>query len=152
MHRLYENEDLVVFWNSDKCQHARKCVESSSKTFDFARRPWIDLSKADNPVIWQAIQKCPSGALGCVYKGEVEVKLDRDKSQSVACDRDKQVGECNYRVSGDEWEIYHTGVMPEYKDRGIAKRLVYKILEAAERNGAKVKATCSYAAKLLQEN
>lgn len=26
MHRLYANDDISVFWDSDKCFHAKKCV------------------------------------------------------------------------------------------------------------------------------
>ncbi len=48
MHRMYENKDLVVFWNSEKCYHAKQCVTGSSKTFDINRKPWIDVTIADN--------------------------------------------------------------------------------------------------------
>jgi len=29
MHRLYEQGDIVVFWNSEKCRHAKRCVNGS---------------------------------------------------------------------------------------------------------------------------
>ena len=59
-----------------------------------------------------------------------------------------------YTVTGTivvdgNWDIYHTGVSEEYRGKGIAKRLVYKLLEEAERNEVKVTATCSYAKKML---
>jgi len=34
MHRLYENDDLAVFWNSDKCYKAKQCVTNSTKVFE----------------------------------------------------------------------------------------------------------------------
>ncbi len=47
--------------------------------------------------------------------------------------------------------LYHTGVRPEYEGKGIARRLVYKVIEVSERNGKRMGATCSYAAKVLGE-
>ncbi len=151
MHRLYENANLAVFWNSDKCYHAKQCVTNSPKTFNKDRRPWIDLSLAKNEEIWKAIEKCPSGALKVVYKHEVEVGLEPEKCRSVAFDNDKQIGECDYEIASDGWNIYHTEVDPEYSGKGIAKRLVYKVLEAADKGSMKVDATCSYARKVIEE-
>ena len=151
MHRLYENADLAVFWNSDKCYKAKQCVTNSPKTFDKDRRPWIDLSLAKNEEIWKAIEKCPSGALKVVYKHEIDVRLEPENCRSVAFDKDKQIGECDYEITSDGWNIYHTEVDPEYSGRGIAKRLVYKILEAADKSSMKVEATCSFARKVIEE-
>jgi predicted GNAT family acetyltransferase len=61
----------------------------------------------------------------------------------------KQVGECDFRRTEDGWVIYHTEVLPEYEGKSIAKRLVYRLLEAAEKEGMKVIPVCSYAAKVL---
>ena len=151
MHRLYENEDLVVFWNSEKCFHAKKCVTGSPKTFNINRKPWINLERVDNKEVWQAIEKCPSGALGCLYRHNIDVKFDSENCRSVAFDVDKQVGECDYEVSKDGWNIYHTEVLPEYEGKGIAKRLVYKLLEESEKNKVGLMATCSYARKVIEE-
>ena len=63
----------------------------------------------------------------------------------------KEIGECAYQVSENGWNIYHTGVSPDYQGKGIAKRLVYKVIEASERNCVSVTATCSYARKILEE-
>ncbi len=151
MHRLYESEDLVVFWNSEKCFHAKRCVHGSPKTFDPKRKPWIDLRNAESKEIWQAISKCPSGALTCIYRHDISVVIDADECRSIAYDGDKEVGDCNYKVTENGWNIYHTGVNPDYQGKGIAKRLVYKVIEEAERNCAEIRATCSYAKKVLEE-
>ncbi|MCR5746149.1 MAG: (4Fe-4S)-binding protein [Lachnospiraceae bacterium] len=149
MHRLYTNGDISIFWDSDKCYHAKKCVHRSPRTFDPARKPWIDLSQAETPEIWQAISKCPSGALTCVYNHEVKVEFDQENKRSVAYAGERQVGECDYRVTDSGWDIFHTEVIPEYSERGIAKRLVYKIVEEAERKKTSVIPSCSYAKKVL---
>ena len=78
MHRLYENDDLAVFWDSDKCFHAKRCVHSSPETFDIKRRPWIDLSRCPDPEIWNAVSQCPSGALTIAYRHEVDVIMDME--------------------------------------------------------------------------
>ena len=151
MHRLYENADLAVFWNADKCYKAKQCVANSPKTFDKDRRPWINLSLAPNEEIWKAIEKCPSGALKVVYKHEIDVRIEPENCRSVAFDKDKQIGECDYEITETGWNIYHTEVDPEYSGKGIAKRLVYKVLEAADKSSMKVDATCSYARKVIEE-
>lgn len=152
MHRLYENENLVIFWDSDKCFHAKRCVHGSPETFDPKRKPWIELGKAKDSEIWKAISECPSKALTCVYRHDVDVKMDEAACRSVAFDGDREIGECEYQKTGDGWNIYHTGVRPEYEGKGIAKRLVFKILEESERQKERVSASCSYAKKVLSES
>lgn len=151
MHRLYENNDIVVFWNSEKCYHAKRCVTGSPRTFDINRKPWIDMSLADNPEIWQTVSSCPSGALTCVYKHDVEIRFDEAGHRSVAFAGDTQIGECVFTADDDGWTIIHTAVKPEYEGKGIAKRLVYKVIEASEREKIKIDATCSYALKVLKD-
>ncbi len=151
MHRLYEYGDIAVFWNSEKCFHAKRCVSGSPETFEFGRRPWIDLTKAPTKEIWQTIQKCPSGALSCVYTHEVDIRFEADKNRSAAYKGEELIGECDLEKTADGWNIYHTEVSPAYGGKGIAKRLVYKLIEAAERAGENIIASCSYAAKVLGE-
>ncbi len=151
MYRLYENDDIVVFWNSEKCFHSKRCVHGSSRVFNPNRKPWINLEEADNKEIWQAISQCPSGALGCLYKHGVEVTFDEEGCRSVATFEGREIGECNYKVSESGWNIYHTGVIKDFEGKGIAKRLVYKVIEAAEKNCAEISATCSYAKSILEQ-
>ncbi len=151
MHRLYENNDISVFWNSDKCRHAKRCVTLSPSTFDITRRPWINLGIAPTAEIWKAVSECPTGALTCVYNHGISIVLDEDGHKSIALDGDTKVGECDYSVTSDGWEIYHTEVLPKYSEKGIAKRLVYRLLEAADKSGVKVIPTCSYAKKVMDK-
>ena len=150
MHRTYENDDIAVFWDSEKCRHAHKCVEGSPKAFSPMRRPWIDLGEADTTEVWQAIDECPSGALSCVYKHDIRVEYDESNCRSVAYDGESRIGECDFQETPDGCVIYHTEVLPTYGNKGIAKRLVYKIVEEAERQKKAVVPTCSYAAKILE--
>ena len=146
MHRLYETEEITVFWDSDRCRHAKMCVTGCPEVFEFGRRPWIILSNGDTAKIWQAISRCPSGALSITYNHDVKVELDEENNRSIALLDGNIIGECDYSDECDSREIYHTHVLPEYGGKGIAKRLVYKVLEAAERNKKNIIPTCSYAA------
>ncbi len=125
------------------------CVTGCPEVFEFGRRPWIDLSRGEASKIWQAISRCPSGALSITYNHDVRVELDEENSRSIALLDGEIIGECDYSDQGDSRNIYHTEVMPEYGGKGIAKRLVYKVVEAAERAKKTVIPSCSYAAKLL---
>jgi len=158
MHRLYETDDLTVFWDSDKCHHAKVCVHNSPTVFDKDRRPWIDLGAAPPAEIWKTVSQCPSGALTCIYNHDIRIVFDEARRCSLALDGDNEIGECCYEpdenaASGSpgSWTIVHTGVAPEYEGRGIAKRLVFKVTEEAEKRKLKVIPVCSYAAKVLTE-
>ncbi|MCR5503128.1 MAG: GNAT family N-acetyltransferase [Lachnospiraceae bacterium] len=150
MHRLYENEDLTIFWDSDKCYHAKKCVTGSPGVFDIQKKPWININGAPNAEIWQTISKCPSGALSCTYNHGIRILFDEEGCRSVAYDGEKEIGECDYVAGANGWSIVHTEVMPEYGGRGIAKRLVYRLVEEAEKRKIPVIPVCSYAVKVLQ--
>ena len=151
MHRIYENEDISIFWDSEKCRHEKKCVHGSPRTFDPMRRPWIDVNRAETTEIWQAVSNCPSGALTCIYNHGIRVEFDEGSLGAVAFDGDKRVGECVFQESPEGWVIYHTEVSPEYEGKGIAKRLVYKLTEEAEHRRIPVIPTCSYAKKVLEK-
>ena len=40
----------------------------------------------------------------------IQIKFDKEKKQSIAYDNDIQIGECDYIVTGDNWNIVHTEV------------------------------------------
>lgn len=148
MHRLYETEDISVFWDSDKCRHAKKCVTGCPEAFDIQRKPWIQLDKAETAKVWKAVSNCPSGALTCVFNHGIIVKLEDNRS--VAYDGDSIIGECDFEVTADGWNIYHTEVDNNYRGKSIAKRLVYAVVQAAEQDKANVIMTCSYAGKVME--
>ncbi len=151
MHRSYSNEDITVFWDSDKCRHAKRCVTGCPKVFEFGRRPWIILENGENKDIWKAIKECPSGALDIIFNHGITIECIENESRSVAYDGDKKIGECDWRDNGENCIIYHTEVDPEYGGKKIAKRLVYSVVEQAERRKKNIIPTCSYAAKVLGE-
>lgn len=149
MHRTYENREITVFWDSDKCFHAKKCVTGCPEVFEFARRPWIDLSRGSNPEIWQTVEKCPSGALTVAYNHGVEIGFDEDGHRSTAFLDGEMIGECDYLEDENGWTIVHTEVDSEHEGKSIAKRLVFRVAEEAERRKKNIIPVCSYAQKVL---
>ena len=60
------------------------------------------------------------------------------------------IGEIEYSVADEYWNVSHTGVRPEYRGGDIALTLVRLIVEAAREAGVKLEATCPYAVKVLE--
>ena len=80
---------------------------------------------------------------------QIEIVFEQDRDRSAAYINGEQIGECEFSVSGNVWTITHTGVRPEYGGRGIAKKLVLSVIEAARAGNAKIVPLCSYADKLM---
>ncbi len=150
MHRLYENQDITVFWDSDKCFHSKRCVTGCPEVFDITKKPWINIENAPTAKVWKAVSDCPSGALTITYNHDVKISYDEAKSCSTASFEADVIGRCDYDVTPDGWVIYHTEVNPEFGGKGIAKRLVYSVVQEADRRHIPVIPTCSYARKVLQ--
>ena len=80
----------------------------------------------------------------------IRITFEAENRQSAAYDGDKMIGECQYNIDHTgKWVIMHTGVRPEYNGRGIAKRLVECIIEAARERGVKIIPVCSYAQRMM---
>ena len=150
MHRVYETEDITVFWDSDRCRHAKRCVTGCPKVFDIQRKPWIDLSQDETSRIWQTVSKCPTKALTVAYNHGIRVEFHEEECRSVAYDGEKEIGECDYLETDEGWCITHTGTDPEYQGKSIGKRIVFYVVEHGEKKKVKVTATCSFAKRLLE--
>ena len=81
----------------------------------------------------------------------IQIKFDKEKKQSIAYDNDIQIGECDYIVTGDNWNIVHTEVNNSYQGQGIARKLVESIIENAEKQNINLIADCSYAKKVIEK-
>ena len=150
MHRLYENDDIAVFWDSDKCFHAKKCVTGCPEAFDITKKPWINIDNAPTAKVWKAVSECPSGALTITYNHDVKVFFEEENHRSAAYHGSEKIGECDFDADGEGWVIYHTETDDDFTGKGIAKRMVYAILEQADKKKIPVSATCSYARKVLE--
>jgi uncharacterized Fe-S cluster protein YjdI len=63
MMKEYTNGELTVFWNPEKCIHARECVKGLPQVFSHERTPWVNMKGASSEEIMKVIDRCPSGAL-----------------------------------------------------------------------------------------
>lgn len=61
--RIYENDEIKVYWYADKCWKAKECIMGSPEAFDMNRRPWVDIDAVSAAEMAAIIDKCPSGAL-----------------------------------------------------------------------------------------
>lgn len=87
----------------------------------------------------------------CKENEQINIVFEQDNNRSAAYTDGKQIGECDISVSKNIWTITHTGVRPEYGGRGIAKKLVLCVIEAARANKAKIVPLCSYAGKVMSD-
>jgi CDGSH-type Zn-finger protein/uncharacterized Fe-S cluster protein YjdI len=59
----YHADDIEVAFDSNRCIHARECVEGLPAVFDTSRRPWVDPDEADADDVAAVVERCPTGAL-----------------------------------------------------------------------------------------
>ena len=64
----YRSKDLDVIWKPNLCIHSEKCYKGLSSVFDPNARPWVNVEGAEDSVIKDQIDKCPSGALSYKLK------------------------------------------------------------------------------------
>ena len=63
MKRVYENGEIIVYWDSELCIHSGNCVRALPEVFKPRERPWVKIDRATVAEIKRAIDSCPSGAL-----------------------------------------------------------------------------------------
>lgn len=77
--------------------------------------------------------------------------MEYKKYQNKICllEDNKQLAIIEYTDNNNTYTIYHTFVNESLRGQGIAKILVEKVIEEANKNKKQVVATCSYAKKIL---
>jgi len=65
MRKTYENHQIRIFWEPEKCCHSQNCQRALPQVFNPDSRPWIDIDSAEAAEIHRCITNCPSGALTC---------------------------------------------------------------------------------------
>lgn len=61
--RIYQNQDLIVYWEPEICIHVGYCIYGLPSVFNKEKRPWVDINGAPPEEIIKVIDTCPSGAL-----------------------------------------------------------------------------------------
>lgn len=62
----YTNGEITILWQPEVCIHSGICFRGLAEVFDPRRKPWIDMSRAENDKMIEQVKKCPSGALSIV--------------------------------------------------------------------------------------
>lgn len=83
---------------------------------------------------------------------QIIVRYEENSSRSAAYDSEKEIGKCTYTVDSDNWIIEHTEVDKAYGGRGLARRLVDAVADAAREKHIKIIPKCEYAAGLFQRD
>ena len=82
----------------------------------------------------------------------MKIVFEELNNRAVVFDNQTIIGECDYIIQGDIWNIVHTIVDSKYQGQGIARKLVECVIENAKKENKQVIADCSYAKKILEKN
>jgi uncharacterized Fe-S cluster protein YjdI len=83
MKKEYKNDEITVTWQPDVCIHSEKCFHGLPKVFNPKNRPWVNLDDAENKVIIDQVNTCPSGALSGRYNHEEQQNDSSNEVPSV---------------------------------------------------------------------
>ncbi len=81
----------------------------------------------------------------------MKIVFEELNNRAVVFDNQTIIGECDYIIQGDIWNIVHTIVDSKYQGQGIARKLVECVIENAKKENKQVIADCSYAKKILEK-
>lgn len=81
----------------------------------------------------------------------MKIVFEELNNMAVVFDNQTIIGECDYIIQGDIWNIVHTIVDSKYQGQGIARKLVECVIENAKKENKQVIADCSYAKKILEK-
>ena len=79
----------------------------------------------------------------------INIKFIFNENRAIALDNENIIGECDFEVLEETWNIVHTEVDSNYQGQGIARKLVECVIENAKIHDKKLIADCSYAYKIL---
>lgn len=121
MKRVYENDQIKVFWDSDKCIHVGNCTAGLPGVFNVQRRPWVDINAAAPEEIRRAVDTCPTGALSYEIVGEIT-----DETATIRVLKDgpfKVSGKC--RLLTDDGEEIEAGKVFALCRCGASKKMPF---------------------------
>lgn len=77
----------------------------------------------------------------------IKIVHESENNRAAAYDDNKNIGESTYVKDDGVWVINHTFVESNYGGRGIASKLVAKIVEEVRNNNIKIIPVCPFAKK-----
>lgn len=83
----------------------------------------------------------------------IEIKEKETKGAAIAEEEGKKAGEMTYSIASNDYIIIdHTEVNPDFKGRGVGKKLLIKIVEMAREKNIKILPLCPFAKAMFQKN
>jgi uncharacterized Fe-S cluster protein YjdI len=64
----YDNGEVVIIWQPEKCTHSGNCVRGLPKVFNPRKKPWIDVTQASSEQLINQVKRCHSGAVSYYIK------------------------------------------------------------------------------------
>lgn len=83
----YENDDIKVTWDLNRCIHAKECVHGLPDVFDPEKKPWIEPGNASPTELTETIKQCPTGALHYELK-KSEAEENPPKQNVITIEKD----------------------------------------------------------------
>ena len=74
----YDNGEITVYWNPEKCIHSGECLKCLPGVFDIHKTPWINIQGATSEEIVEAVDRCPSGALSYRRNDELSPAVNQE--------------------------------------------------------------------------
>jgi predicted GNAT family acetyltransferase len=83
---------------------------------------------------------------------EILIKEQESKGFAIAREDNKRAGIMTYSIPASDFIIIdHTEVEPEFNGKGVAKQLLYKIVEMAREKNIKILPLCPYANAMFKK-
>jgi len=77
---------------------------------------------------------------------EIEIKEQENTGFVIAKKDEVTAGQMTYAIAGKDFIIIdHTEINPEFKNRGIGKQLLYKVVDMAREKNIKIIPLCPFA-------
>lgn len=102
-------------------------------------------------VFVENVMKNENVFLKYIKNNDINYEFRLNEQRSVALINGVEIGECNFIVTNNMWNIIHTFVEENYQGKGIARKLVECIIDNAKKYKFNLIADCSYANKILQD-
>jgi hypothetical protein len=83
---------------------------------------------------------------------ETTIKEQNNKGFAVAKENGDRVGLMTYSIPASDFIIIdHTEVGPEFKGKGVGKKMLYKIVEMAREKNVKILPLCPFAGAMFKQ-
>lgn len=105
----------------------------------------------NNFVFVENVFKNENVFLKYIKNNDINYEFRLNEQRSVAVINGVEIGECNFIITNNTWNIIHTFVEENHQGKGIACKLVECIIDNGKKYNCNLIADCSYANKILRD-